>query len=177
MTYESFAPGRAASRCDVGDFILTHHGKFAGAAIRWGQALRFHGAQRKYAYWNHAALVVSAEGDLVEALVRTGATRSHLDKYKSVEYTLVRTKAAPLDQAQIVYFADRIVGEPYGFLQDLSVFVNYATGNKLSFGHNGTIMCSALVASAQLRAGAYFDRDAPSIAPADLALAYQVEKP
>jgi hypothetical protein len=172
-----YGPGETAAELSVGDFLLVDRGKYVGRLIRWGQALRFRGANRIYSRWNHAALVVSEQGDLVEALVRTGATRSHVDKYAGVTYVVVRTNCVPLDQSQILYFADRVVGEDYGFLNCLCVIVGYLTWNKWSFGVNGSIMCSGLVALSQTRAGAYFSRDASSIAPADLAKQYNVLLP
>lgn len=163
-----------ATDFEIGDFLLTHHGRWVGAAIRWGQRLRFRGADRKYTVWNHAALVVSERGDLVEALVRTGATRSHVSKYREQEYTVCRPRVDPLDQQHILIFAGRIVGEPYGWLNDVCVFLGYLTGNRLVFGKQNSVMCSELVARAQERAGAYFDRDTATVAPADLAKAYGV---
>lgn len=176
-TSKSYPAGVEAPKYRVGDFILTHHGRWIGAAIRWCQGIRFRGDKRAYTFWNHAALIVSDQGDLVEALTRTGATRSHISKYKNVEYTLVSTHAAPLDQTQIIYYADRVVGEKYGYLNDFCVFVGYLTGNKLNFGFQGQIMCSALVARAMERMGAYFNRLPDSIAPADLAQYYSVKIP
>ena len=169
MTWQLYPAGIEATTYTVGDFLLVDRGKYVGKLIRYAQALRFRGADRVYSKWNHAALVVSEQGDLVEALVRTGATRSHVDKYKDVDYVVVRTNAVPLDQQQILYFADRIVGEDYGFASCLCVIVGFVTWNHFSFGVNSSIMCSQLVALAQTRAGAYFDRNAENICPADLA--------
>jgi hypothetical protein len=124
--------------------------------------------------WNHAALIVSESGDLVEALARSGATRSHVSKYLHTQRTLVRTHAVPRDRAEILNYADRVVGEPYGLLNDACIFVSYLTGCKLNIATRGHVMCAGLVGNAQLRAGAYFSQMADWLAPADLALAYNV---
>jgi hypothetical protein len=169
VTYVTVAAGAPLPECAVGDFVLVNRGKYIGKLIRLGQAVRFRGSRRRFAQWNHAALVVSGEGDLVEALVRTGATRSHLEKYANVDYVLVRTGCVPLDQTQVLAFADGVVGQEYGFLDDFSTFLNYLTGNKVVFTTQGSIMCSQLVARALERAGAFFARNTATVAPADLA--------
>ena len=64
MSVKSYAPGDSAPQYTVGDFILCHRRGFVSACIRFGQGLRFRGEDRKYAYWSHAALIVSPEGDL-----------------------------------------------------------------------------------------------------------------
>jgi hypothetical protein len=167
----------AANVYEPGDFILTHRGRFAGPLIRLGQRIRYRGDRRKYAFWNHAALITSVEGDLVEALIRSGATRSHISKYKDVEFTLVRVHASAADQAQIIEYADRIVGMDYGFMQDLSGLLGLLSFGFLCVGFNRAINCSGLVASALTRMGAYFNRLPETMLPADLAFYYGAETP
>ena len=58
----------AAGDLRPGDFILTHGSHWTSQLIRVGQALRFRGKNRTYAYWNHAALIVGSGGDIIEAL-------------------------------------------------------------------------------------------------------------
>jgi hypothetical protein len=84
-------PGEAAeaSDYDPGDFILTHGSALYSKLIRFGQALPSRGPDGKYAWWNHAAMVVSASRDLVEAL-GPGVEATHIDDYKLTEHHLVR---------------------------------------------------------------------------------------
>ena len=173
----SYGPGEMAPEYAVGDFILCHRKGFASACIRIGQRIapRFRG-QREYAFWSHAALIVSSEGDLVEALTQ-GVVRSHIEDYRDVEYTLVRVHAEPLDQGQILRFASKVVGEKYGWSTILCVGLGLMTGGSLTFGFQGHMICSGLVALAEERMGAYFDRLAEDIVPADLARYYSVEIP
>src|SRR5438132_13868744 len=89
-----------------GDFILTHNSGFQARLIRFGQALRFWGADRKYTRWSHTAMIVSSDGDIIEAL-GDGVALSHLEKYRSTEYQLVKIDeivASPADRAQIIAF-------------------------------------------------------------------------
>ena len=50
-----------------GDFLLTHGKYTISRLIRFGQRLRY---EERYARWNHAALVLSKEGRIAEALSR-----------------------------------------------------------------------------------------------------------
>ena len=63
-------PGVAPESWAPGDFILTHGDSFISKVIQFGEGLRIHGDDHKYAWFNHAALVVGHDGELVEALGR-----------------------------------------------------------------------------------------------------------
>ncbi len=172
----SYPAGQAAAQMSTGDFILCHRAGLIPAIIRLGQGLRFRGDQRKYAYWNHAALILSADGEIVEAL-STGVRAGSIERYRHVEYTLVRVGAQELDQRQIARFAGTILGERYGWATIACCALNILTGSGVSFGYQNQLICSGLVALAQLRAGACFDRLAQDILPADLARYYDAARP
>ena len=78
--------GEDAQGFAAGDFILAHGDAWTSKLIRFGQRLRIHGDDRKYTHWNHAAIVVSEGGDLIEAL-GAGVLRTHLSKYRPAETT------------------------------------------------------------------------------------------
>jgi uncharacterized protein YycO len=175
-------PGEQAEAYRPGDFVLTHGDAWTSKLIRFGQRLRIHGDDRKYTHWNHAALIVSDGGDLVEALGR-GVLRTHLSKYQPTEYHLVRISAGEEDRAQAVAFADWAAGapdgrrQPYGFLTLVSIAYTLVTGGKFTFAIDGQAICSGLVARAMERTGAIFNRTPTHIMPADLAKYYTVEPP
>ncbi len=73
--------GEQALDFKPGDFILTHNNGFIQSCIRFGQSLRFTGEDSKYAHWNHCALIVSDQGDLVESLTSEGVSQTNLAKY------------------------------------------------------------------------------------------------
>ena len=158
-----------------GDFLLTHQDRPFSKMIRFGQRLRIHGDDRKYTHWSHAALVVSEEGDLIE-VQRPGVIRSNARDYKDIEYKLVRVKATDNDRKQAVEFAEWCLthNRRIGRAIFLSIAINMVTGGKLSFFVDGTTVCSGLVARAQERAGAIFNRAPTHIMPADLAKYYGV---
>jgi hypothetical protein len=70
VSFRMFAAGEGAQPGDYDprDFILPHGSAFYSKLIRFGQTLRFRGKNRKYAWWNHAAMRISQTGDLIEAL-------------------------------------------------------------------------------------------------------------
>lgn len=180
---ERLAPGEEPEQLVPGDFVLTHGDAWTSRLIRLGQRLRIHGEDRKYAHWNHAALIVSDTGTLVEALGR-GVLRTDLSKYRRAEYHLVRIGASESDRRQAVAFAGWAAGGPggerrqrYGFLTLVSIAYTLLTGGRFTFGIEGQAICSGLVARAMERTDAVFNRTPSHIMPADLAKYYGVEPP
>jgi uncharacterized protein YycO len=180
-TAHRFGPDEAAIGADYepGDFILTHGNACVSRAIRWGQMLWFWGRKSKYAWWNHAALIVSKEGDIIEA-VGHGVMRNKLDHYALTEYTVVRVHddlASSEDRAEVVRYAEWALGQKYGYLTAVSIGLNLLFGGKFSFFIEGQAICSGLVARALERTKVIFDRSPSHIMPADLAFYFDVEPP
>jgi len=186
LAVDAYPAGQAAQSVQPADFILTHGSGWFDGLIRFGQALRYRGPDRKYTRWNHAALIVNDAGDIIEA-DGGGVARANLSKYTSTEYYLVRVQASPEDRAEVVKFAEASVGGGYGTLTIVSIALTLATGAKFNFGVDGQQICSGLVARAEERTGVIFvdgttggpeDLREPShMMPADLAKYYGVEPP
>jgi uncharacterized protein YycO len=173
---EYCGPGEVADHFLPGDFILTHGSAWTSRLIRFGQAVRFVGDDRKYARWNHAAMIVSANGNLIEAL-GGGVEETNLAKYEGTEYHLVRVMASSEDRDEVVAFAQWCRGQPYGYITIVSIGLSLLTGAKFTFGFDGQSICSGLVARALERTRAIFNRTPSHIMPADLAKFFQVEPP
>jgi hypothetical protein len=94
--FEHIPPGQDDPDPLPGDFILTHGGEFFSRVIQFGQGLRFMGKDQAYTYWNHTALIVSADGALIEAL-GPGIRRNTLAAYKGTQYTVVHIEASDED--------------------------------------------------------------------------------
>jgi uncharacterized protein YycO len=164
-----------------GDFILTHTKGVYGILIRFGQSLRYHGDNAKYARWNHAALIVSEGGDLVEAL-SAGVVKTNIEHYKPTERYIVHVAekvADKRDRQQAVDFAGYWCqhNEGYGWTKIVSIGLALLTGCKFSFGIDGQFICSGLVASALERTSTIFDQDPANMSPADLAKHFNVTPP
>ncbi|WDZ83774.1 hypothetical protein [Micromonospora cathayae] len=174
---ELYPAGVQPDRWQPGDFLLTRGDSVTAALIRFGQRLRIHGEDRRYTCWNHAALVVGADGLLVEAL-GAGVQVSPASKYHGRAYHLVRIRADEQDRREVAEFGQWAVQQHcrYGFATIASVALTLLTGAKFSFFIEGQLICSGLVARAQERTGVLFSRDPAHMSPADLAKYYRVEE-
>ena len=177
---QHFAPGIAAVAADFqpGDFILTHGDTFLSRFIRLGQSFAFWGRSRKFIWWSHAALIVSMDGDLIEA-AGGGVHRSHISSYAPTDFHIVQlnTLATEQDRQQICRFAEWALGQEYGLLTNISIVISVLTGCRFTFGFDGQSTCSGLVARALERGSAIFDRSPSHILPADLAKYFLVSPP
>ncbi len=171
-------PGDSAETWIPGDFILTHGDSFMSALIRFGEQLRIHGDDRRYAWFNHAALITDTDGGIVEALGR-GVVRANASKYLRKDYVVVHSGADTHDVKEVLRFADWVIAHRahYGRLTIASLVITLLTGAKLTFFIDGEFICSGLVARAMERTGAIFSRDPVHITPADLAKYYSASPP
>jgi uncharacterized protein YycO len=173
---QRFGPGEAADTPRPGDFILTHGSSLMGRLIRVGQRLRLRGADRRYARWNHAALIVDDAGGLIEA-DEGGVHRAYLTKYAAVEYYLVRIQASDEARGHAVAFAEWSLREPFGWLTFISVALALLAGSRFDFGLDGQETCSGLVARALEHAGKILETAPSRAMPADLARQFAIEPP
>lgn len=175
--YRSIPEGQTVTNPKPGDFFLTHgHGPIQ-RLIQFGQRIRFRGATRKFANWNHAGLFVDDTGTIIESHARTGVHVAHISDYHNVEYTVVRVTMTEADRVQVLKFARWAVGKKYGYLTDLSLAFAMLLGGRFAFSLDGQEICSGLVARALERTGEIFDRDPSRVMPADLARHFQVDPP
>ncbi len=174
---ERATPGVAATAFERGDVVLVAGNHFTSRLIRFGQKLRIHGADRRYVRWTHAALIVDADGTLIEA-VGTGVRRWHLDGYRGDDYVVVRVATSEENRDEVVRFAEWALRNKarYSRLATVSIGLSMLTGTKLTFFIDGQFVCSGLVACALERTGAIFDRGSASNAPADLAKYFRADR-
>lgn len=171
-TVEYFPEGESAGDLKTGYIVLTHGVQWTSKLIRFGQRLRFRGARRPFARWNHVALVLDAEGNLAEALAQ-GVVRTNISKYAGTDYHLVRVECAHLDREEIGRFASVVLDAPhrtkYGWVTIASLFFTLAVGSTIMFGKIGTAICSGFASEALVRAGEIFPRPPAYMMPADVA--------
>jgi len=175
--WERFRRGEPVTGHRPGDFLLSHRTWHPfSVLIRLGQRLRIHGDDhRDYCHWSHAALVTTDGGALIE-MQAPGAVRGHVDDYLDLDCVLVRVHASDEDRTQAVEFAEWCIAERrrIGRAAFFSFGLSCLTGTAFTFFQDGSMVCSTLVARAQERTGAIFNRDPNHIAPADLAKYYGV---
>ena len=171
---ESFRPGEQVVNPLPGDFILTHGTSWTSRMIRLGEAIRFRGADKPFARWNHAAIFINQQGDIIEAL-GGGVQRRNISVYKETEYYVVHLDdVIDMNRTHEVEFAEACLNEHYGWLTIVSIALSLLSGSKLGFGVDGQEICSALVARCLERTGEIFPTDPWHIMPADLAKYYNV---
>lgn len=174
QSVEHFPPGASPDVTVPGDFVLTHGDAWTSRMIRFGQSLRIHGHDRKYTYWNHAAMIVGSDGAIVEAL-GAGVKAGNLSKYVGTTYHVVHIGATAPDRVEAANYAQSQIGIPYGFVTIVSIAFGLLTGAKFTFDFEGQHICSGLVARALERTEAIFNRSPEHIMPADLAKYYSVD--
>jgi hypothetical protein len=172
---ERYGPGEEAGNFSPGDFILAHRHNFLAGLISQAEKRRFRGAEAVYAHWSHAAIVVDADGGLVEAEVM-GVIRSPISRYRDDEYHLVRL--GPEFQAEgrerTVGYALKQVGQAFGFLAMLGASVYLLFGRPLRVVRRNHQICSGLVVNALHEGGILSALDPVLTLPADLAKAFDV---
>ena len=175
-TFEHVPPGQRVPDPEPGDFILTHGAEFFSRLIQLGQGIRYTGVDRPFTYWNHTALIVSADGAIVEAL-GPGVRRNSLAEYDQTQYTVVHVTASREDRAEMVAFAEHWIGARYDWATIVSIVISLLTGAKFSFGFAGQLICSGLVARALERTTAIFEEEPSHVMPAGLAKMFAVAPP
>ncbi len=178
VTTERVPGGRTAAAVRPGDFLLSRAHGFRHSLIRFGQARRLGRDHRSYREYTHAALIISAEGDLVEA-VGSGVRHSTLAAYVDEQYTIVHIDASAEDRQQIVDVAVDILARKarYSALSTVSIALWAFLGWRFTFFMDGSYTCSGLVARCLLAIGAIFHQDVVKVTPAQLAISFQAPVP
>ena len=171
----AFPPGQEVTNPCPGDFVLTHGNSWTSRMIRFGETIRYWGPDKKFTRWNHAAIFVNENGDIVEAL-GGGVQQRNISVYKDTEYHVVHLEnVIDVDRVHEVSFARACLNDHYGWLTIVSIALCLLTGSKLGFGVDGQEICSALVARCLERTGEIFPTDPWHIMPADLAKYFNVQ--
>jgi uncharacterized protein YycO len=136
----------------AGDIVLFHRRhSYSSALIRQGQLFRFRGADRPFAYWNHAALAISST-EVVEAAAR-GVRRIALRSSPNLRPQVVDSGLTPEQRAVAVAWVIQQIGKEYGFLQIGGEALACLTGRRLRWLRDpDSFICSELVADALERA-------------------------
>lgn len=171
---EFYGAGVGAKGARTGDVLLTHGTGRISWAIRFGQSLRYSWQESSR---NHAALVVSEDGRLAEALA-DGVVATHLNRYEGSDYWLVRVGMPDEDREQVKLFAEAVLAARwrYSWLTIASVIVQLLAGSTLAFSRASTAICSGFVSEALVRAGLVFPKPPHAMMPADLARFFSIPK-
>jgi len=174
-----YPPGLEPSSWTPGDFLMAHSESWHNKLIQWAQRQAARGAETRFAYWDHTALVVSGDGDMVEAIPSQGVTRSKAHQYLFSDYHVVHIQATDEARRRVVEYAEWAVdqGTRYGWWSVVGIACMMVSGGRFTFHIPGQEICSGVVARAMERAGALFRTTPSHVTPADLARFYGVEPP
>jgi hypothetical protein len=172
---ERYGAGEEATNFVPGDFILAHRHHLIAGLISLAQKRRFRDADAVYAHWSHSAVIVEKDGTLVESEI-WGVRRNPISRYRSDEYHLVRLGAdfSPEDRERAVAFANRQVGQGFGFLDMFGLSMYLLFGWPLRLARSGHEICSGLVVRALQAGGMLKQLDPLLTLPADLAKLFDV---
>ena len=174
MICKYYPMGEEVTEYNPGDFIIVETDGFPAKTIRFGQWLRYHGKRKFYSRWNHAALIVSKDGDLIEARP-TDVSRGHISEYTKDPVYVVSTNFNEQSQEQAIAAAESYLNDGYGWLTILSIMLELITGIKLQLSYNRSVICSGLVGMSLWAGGVIFDSNPLQLMPADLAATFKVE--
>jgi hypothetical protein len=175
MGYARCAPGESIGDPRPGDVVLIRGIGWLGKAIRFGMRIRCReSADRPFAHWSHAAIIVSPRGHLVE-VVHTGVVLSSLEKYRSQEYHYVHLNLSAADRTRVAQYAHSCLRQNYGRWSFFLLALAVLTGGRFEVPDRGQQGCVALIARALQRAGVTFARRPADMTPADLAKQFGVK--
>jgi uncharacterized protein YycO len=171
---ERYLAGESTGRLTPGDFILAHRHHFLAGLISQAQQRRFHGRDKAFAHWSHAAIV--APGDTVIEAEILGVVRSPISRYRKDEYQVVRLESQldPRQRQRVVDYAIGRIGVAFGYLDMLGTSLYLLTGRPLRLVRKNHEICSSLVVRALQQGGLLLEMDPALTLPADLAKRFGV---
>jgi len=142
-----------------GNFIVTHGHDFFDRLIQLFTL----------SHWNHAAVITSASGNLIEQ-VTSGIRERAINEYKPEDLHIIDLNLSSEDRRQVVAYARFLLQKhtTYGFLTIVSIAFKIITRSRLIIKLDGTLICSEFVANALAEGGIIWDKDTSLITPADL---------
>jgi hypothetical protein len=172
--YVHCAPGEDIADPRPGDVILIRGRGWLGKLIRIVQRMRYRRVEdRTFAYWSHAALIVSPRGHLIE-VIPAGVVSRKIEGYRWHDYHYVYLDLSEAQRREAVRFAHSCLKQKYGTLSSLLLGVAVLLGDRLRVPERGQQGCGALIARALQRAGMKFERSPVNMLPADLAKRFEV---
>jgi hypothetical protein len=172
--YVRCGPGMEISNPRPADLVLIRSTNWLGKLIRFFERMRFRTpADRPFAYWSHAALVVTSAGHLVE-VVHRGVVLRKIERYRNLEYHYVHLDLSESDRNKAVSFAYSCLREKYGLSGFLLLAAAVLLGDRFQVPDRGQQGCVALIVRALQRAGVTFERRPVDMTPGDLAKRFGV---
>jgi len=162
-------PGEGIADPRPGDVILIRGRGPLGTLIRLVQRVRLRRPEdRGFAYWSHAALIISPPGYVIE-VIHAGVIARKLESYRWHDYHCVQLDLSEAQRHEVVRFAWSCLRQKYGTLSSILLGLSVLLGDRLWVPERGQQGCGALIARALERVGLKFERTPANTLPADLA--------
>jgi hypothetical protein len=157
-----------------GDVILVHGSNWVCKFIGFFQRRRYRTqADRAFAYWSHAALIVTSTGLVIEG-TPTGVIIGSIEKYRALDYQYIHVDLPGSQRSEAVLFAHSCRRQKYGVLGFVLLGVALLLRDRVRVPDLGQQGCAALVVRALRHAGMTFERGPAEMTPADLAKQFGV---
>jgi hypothetical protein len=175
VTVVHYPPGQAPAAFVPGDFSLhratTTKGRGGatttlGKLIQAGERVRY--GDSDFARWTHSTLIVSEQGEIVEA-IESGVTEDNIEKYRGSDYMVVHVSALEVQRELACGFARGHVGDEYGIFNFVGLVFQALFGWNVSLQIDGQYICSGLVARATEKYIDAYPRSPQDMMPGDLA--------
>ena len=175
VTVSHHPPGDAPDSFVPGDFSL-HRATATkgrggattalGKLIQAGERARF--GSSDFARWTHSTLIVSATGDICEA-IESGVALANIARYRGSDYMIVHVDASTTQRELACGFARTRVGDSYGVVNFVGLAFQALFGWTLSIHMDGEFICSGLVSRATEKYIDAYPRSPENMMPGDLA--------
>ena len=169
VSVSHFGYGQEAQSFTPGDFIIIRSNTFPARCISFLQSL--FSKDKLLSKWNHCALIVNPEGELVEVL--GGKVKlTKLSSYLTKEYVLVQINAT-LEQRKAAFeLATNCIGDEMTTWNKICFWLSMCTSLNGSFGFLPQHTASGLLVRCLEKEGATFIEDGTHITPSKLAKYY-----
>lgn len=157
------------TRCDI---VLFRGHAFSDWWIRLGQSIRY-GRKSGYFRFTHCGLVVTTQGDTIEAT--SSGVHCHTLAGRT-DYVVIHVDGSEEDKQHAIAFAQSCLTkhDTYSWFTIFGIGLSLLTNCHFTFGVRDEVICSGLCASALERLGVIWPDDASGMSPADIVAFYRV---
>jgi len=150
-----------------GDVGLAHGSGLVDGAIRFAETLRY-GRGSAEARWNHAFMIVSSSGNLIQAEGHGVVRGTMASDYGHGDFVVLRPPYPSWGAERAVAAMEALLHDEYGYLEIVSEALSFLLQTKLRFAIEGQQICSGAVSFALDQGGIFMGYDEQWNAPADI---------
>ncbi len=123
-----------------GDMFLSHSPGVLGKIITFGEKIRTPSLD---AFWDHGGIIIDTQGNTLEAAAK-GIVSMNVSDHPI--HVTIDSGMTPQQREAVVAFAQSCKGDPYSYVDILSISVRLLTGWHFSFHGSRAMICSEFAA-------------------------------